>query len=205
MKGAKTTQDLTEYEFNTLKDMGFLWEFFPDAPASFQEIKKTNKSDLEKFFDEYQANYISPKTYIKWLNHYFFDNKFTVFGNFKTDDAEKLMFSALYQFHETILTIDCLFSFISDKTFTSINAVINKQKQLMIEKDRQYGNAVLNPKLFFIEENEIGTVIKGLINNKLNRLIHQTDNEDAVADLLGYMIFLYIYEESKSNEKTVNL
>ena len=33
-------EDLTLYEFEMLKSMGFLWEFYPDAPNTFNEIKK---------------------------------------------------------------------------------------------------------------------------------------------------------------------
>ena len=34
----KKLEDLTEHEFNTLKKMGFLWEFFPDAPELYKSI-----------------------------------------------------------------------------------------------------------------------------------------------------------------------
>ena len=34
----KNVADLTEDEFNALKDLGFLWEFYPDAPNTWKEI-----------------------------------------------------------------------------------------------------------------------------------------------------------------------
>jgi hypothetical protein len=38
----KRLTDLTEEEFNKLKEMGFLWEFYPDAPELFKDIKYEN-------------------------------------------------------------------------------------------------------------------------------------------------------------------
>lgn len=32
-------EDLSEIEFITLKEMGMLWEFYPEAPADFGDIK----------------------------------------------------------------------------------------------------------------------------------------------------------------------
>jgi hypothetical protein len=204
MKGAKTIQELTRHEFDTLKNMGFLWEIFPNAPMSFDEIKKMNKSDLELFFEEYDPFYVKPYNGSTWLNHYFLNNKYFLFGDHSSNNAEELMSINPYRGNSTLFTIDCLVNFIAHQKVLAIYDVINLQELLMVEKDRQYGNAVLNPKLFTIKEDEIGTVIRGLINNKLNRLIHQTDNEDAIADLLGYMIFLYIYEQKKDEATSLD-
>ena len=33
----KSLTDLTEHEFRTLKKMGFLWEFFPEATGVYKE------------------------------------------------------------------------------------------------------------------------------------------------------------------------
>jgi hypothetical protein len=33
----KKLTDLTEHEFNTLKEMGYLWEFFPEATGNYKE------------------------------------------------------------------------------------------------------------------------------------------------------------------------
>ena len=32
----KKLSDLTEHEFNTLKEMGYLWEFFPEATGDYK-------------------------------------------------------------------------------------------------------------------------------------------------------------------------
>ena len=42
----KNVSDLTEDEFNTLKDLGFLWEFYPDAPNTWKEIPG-NKTSID--------------------------------------------------------------------------------------------------------------------------------------------------------------
>lgn len=39
----KRLNDLTEYEFNLLKLVGFLLEFYPDAPETYDELKRKRK------------------------------------------------------------------------------------------------------------------------------------------------------------------
>ena len=39
-KPKKKLTDLTEHQFNKLKEMGHLWEFYPDAPETYKELKK---------------------------------------------------------------------------------------------------------------------------------------------------------------------
>lgn len=70
-----------------------------------------------------------------------------------------------------------------------------KCKNLMIEKNKQYGDAILNPELYLISRNERETNIRGLINNKLNRLVNQTDHEDSLMDLLNYFCFLKMIDD----------
>lgn len=36
----KKLSDLTELQFNSLKNIGLLWEFFPDSPEFYENIKK---------------------------------------------------------------------------------------------------------------------------------------------------------------------
>lgn len=60
----KQLTELTKQEFNTLKQMGFLWELFPEAPEKFEEITKdTNDIQINCFCKSfkiesgYQLNY----------------------------------------------------------------------------------------------------------------------------------------------------
>ena len=46
----KPLYELTEYEFNTLKEMGFLWEFYPQAPETYEILKKEHNWYLENFY-----------------------------------------------------------------------------------------------------------------------------------------------------------
>ena len=39
----KQLKDLTKHEFNLLKLMGFLWEFYPNAPETYDELKRKRK------------------------------------------------------------------------------------------------------------------------------------------------------------------
>lgn len=69
------------------------------------------------------------------------------------------------------------------------------QEALMGYKQEQYGDAVLNPTLYCLSKDEIPIVVKGLINNKINRLIHQSDDEDSLVDLFGYLIFWWCLQQ----------
>lgn len=40
----KTLEELTKHEFDILRTMGLLWEFYPKAPNSYNQIKR-NKED----------------------------------------------------------------------------------------------------------------------------------------------------------------
>lgn len=39
-KPRKNLSELTEEEFKRLKGTGFLWEFYPEAPEFYKDIKK---------------------------------------------------------------------------------------------------------------------------------------------------------------------
>lgn len=64
---------------------------------------------------------------------------------------------------------------------------------ILLEKNKQYGNAVLNPMRCFSKEISIKEVIKSRLDEKINRLINASgDNEDAYVDIIGYLVFLCI-------------
>jgi hypothetical protein len=88
--------------------------------------------------------------------------------------------------------IHALVGIISERNSKTPQETIEAQIALMREKQRQYGDAVLNPYFYCLREHEIPTMVRGLINNKLNRLRNQTDKEDSLADLLGYFCFMWL-------------
>ena len=48
-KKNKPLEKLTKEEFNGLKKMGFLWEFYPNAPEFYKEIKKNENKRIKNW------------------------------------------------------------------------------------------------------------------------------------------------------------
>ena len=83
------------------------------------------------------------------------------------------------------------------------NLIINKCdeiKEMLLEKNRKYGNSVLEPIRIFSKADSIEQ-IKVRIDDKLNRLLsgQMDEDEDVCLDLTGYLILLMIAKESKVN------
>jgi len=66
-------------------------------------------------------------------------------------------------------------------------------KQLLINKNRKYGNSVLEPIRIFSTSNTVEQ-IKVRLDDKLSRIksAQTDDTEDVIDDLLGYLILLKI-------------
>lgn len=75
----------------------------------------------------------------------------------------------------------------------SISKVLNNLKQLLLDKNRKYGNSALEPKRIFSKSNAVEQ-IKVRIDDKLSRLMsgQLDDTEDVEFDLLGYLILLQV-------------
>ncbi len=73
-------------------------------------------------------------------------------------------------------------------------------KELLLEKNRKYGNSALEPIRIFSKADSIEQ-IKVRIDDKLNRLLsgQMDEDEDVYLDLIGYLILLMIAKESKVN------
>ena len=71
--------------------------------------------------------------------------------------------------------------------------VCNGIKDLLLEKNRKYGDSALNPSRIFSKSDNIEQ-IKVRIDDKLSRLRNsQSDeDEDVVSDLIGYLILLKV-------------
>lgn len=70
-------------------------------------------------------------------------------------------------------------------------------KNLLLDKNKKYGNSALSPRRIFSKQNSIEQ-LKVRIDDKLSRI--QTtgtgiDGEDTVQDLIGYLILLRIAEK----------
>lgn len=67
-------------------------------------------------------------------------------------------------------------------------------KELLLLKNREYGNSALEPKRIFAKSSPVEQ-IKVRIDDKLSRLANEGDKEikeDTVQDLIGYLILLRI-------------
>ena len=76
-------------------------------------------------------------------------------------------------------------------TIEKITAVCDGIKTLLIEKNRKYGDAATHPLHIFSKDDAAGA-IRARIDDKLSRIANAQadDDEDAVTDLIGYLILL---------------
>lgn len=67
---------------------------------------------------------------------------------------------------------------------------------MLLEKNRKYGNSALQPIRIFSKADKIEQ-IKVRIDDKLNRLLsgQMDEDEDVIKDLIGYLILLLIAQE----------
>jgi hypothetical protein len=80
-----------------------------------------------------------------------------------------------------------------DTTKEKIALVCDNIKELLLEKNRKYGNSALNPVRVFSKSSS-EEQLKVRIDDKLNRLMNQQsdDAEDTITDLIGYLILLKV-------------
>lgn len=76
--------------------------------------------------------------------------------------------------------------------------VLNNIKQMLITKNRKYGDSALNPKQVFSNVDPI-ELINVRIDDKLSRIANkqQDEDEDVEWDLLGYLILKQIAKQRK--------
>ena len=75
----------------------------------------------------------------------------------------------------------------------SIAEVCDSIKELLLEKNRKYGNSALNPCRVFSKADSVEQ-LKVRIDDKLNRIKNEQndEDEDVVKDLIGYLVLLII-------------
>ena len=87
-----------------------------------------------------------------------------------------------------------------EKTGTQekISKICDNVKEMLLEKNRKYGDSALNPIRIFAKSDTVEQ-LKVRIDDKLNRFknMQKDDTEDVINDLIGYLILLKIAEEDK--------
>jgi hypothetical protein len=92
-------------------------------------------------------------------------------------------------------------------TQADISLVCNEIKELLLEKNRKYGDSALTPSRIFSKADSIEQLLVR-IDDKLNRIqkgagLLATD-EDIIQDLIGYLVLLKIAIERNKNEWKVH-
>lgn len=78
---------------------------------------------------------------------------------------------------------------------SEIEEVCNELKELLLQKNKAYGDSVLNPVRIFSKA-DIDEQIRVRLDDKLSRIVRgESAGEDVVLDLLGYLIFLRIFQK----------
>lgn len=80
-----------------------------------------------------------------------------------------------------------------DKTQQEIAEACDEIKGILLEKNRKYGNAALNPVQVFSELDPVQQ-IRVRIDDKLRRVqtSRENEDEDPILDLIGYLVLLRI-------------
>ena len=70
-----------------------------------------------------------------------------------------------------------------------IAAVCDQLKELLLEKNRKYGDSALNPVRVFSKSDPLEQ-IRVRLDDKLSRLRNQSvdEDEDVITDLIGYLV-----------------
>jgi hypothetical protein len=81
------------------------------------------------------------------------------------------------------------------ETQENIKEIIEEVKDLLLRKNKQYGNSALEPMGIFAK-GSAEELIRVRIDDKLNRLLQGDDSietdEDIILDLIGYLVLLLI-------------
>ena len=92
------------------------------------------------------------------------------------------------------------------KTQEEISAVCNDIKELLLYKNKQYGDSALNPSRIFSKASAVEQILVR-IDDKLNRIKKGAalvgEDEDVIQDLIGYLVLLKIglkHQKAKTNE-----
>ena len=91
---------------------------------------------------------------------------------------------------------------------TKISGVCDDIKELLINKNRKYGNSALKPCRVFSKASAVEQLLVR-IDDKLNRIMQGAgllaNDEDVVNDLIGYLILLKIGMNDEKNKELYNV
>ena len=94
-----------------------------------------------------------------------------------------------------------------NETESKISGVCDDIKELLIHKNRKYGNSALKPNRIFSKCSATEQLLVR-IDDKLNRIMKGAGllatDEDVVNDLIGYLVLLKISMESDKNDDILN-
>ena len=89
-----------------------------------------------------------------------------------------------------------------------ISGVCDEIKELLINKNRKYGNSALKPCRVFSKASAVEQLLVR-IDDKLNRIMQGAgllaDDEDVVNDLIGYLVLLKIGMNDEKNKEVYNI
>ena len=91
---------------------------------------------------------------------------------------------------------------------TKISGVCDDIKELLIHKNRKYGNSALKPCRVFSKASAVEQLLVR-IDDKLNRIMQGAgllaDDEDVINDLIGYLVLLKIGMNDEKNKEVYNM
>jgi hypothetical protein len=84
----------------------------------------------------------------------------------------------------------------------SIAETCDSIKQLLLDKNRKYGDSALNPLRVFSKADRLES-IRVRIDDKLSRIQNSSsdEDEDPLVDLIGYLVLLKIALQEQNKEK----
>lgn len=73
-------------------------------------------------------------------------------------------------------------------------------KELLLEKNRKYGDSAIHPIRIFSKSNNLEQILVR-IDDKINRIknIQADEDEDVINDLIGYFILYKVAKKSNNN------
>ena len=89
-----------------------------------------------------------------------------------------------------------------------ISGVCDDIKELLINKNRKYGNSALKPCRVFSKASPVEQLLVR-IDDKLNRIMQGAgllaDDEDVINDLIGYLVLLKIGMNDEKNQEILDM
>ena len=88
------------------------------------------------------------------------------------------------------------------ETQSQISAICDDIKELLLYKNRKYGNSALRPVRIFSKSDSVEQILVR-IDDKLNRIQQGAglldEDEDVIVDLIGYLVLLKIALAQRSD------